>query len=231
MRAQRLESIGRLASGIAHDLNNVLTPVMMAVQLLEETCRTESERAMLRTLQTCAKRGAGIVQQVLLFARGAEGTRVLLQPKHLLQEMAQIAKETFPKSITLKINFDHDSWPIKADHTQIQQVLMNLCVNARDAMPKSGVLKLETLNCRLDQSQASLHSKARPGRYAVLKVSDNGTGIPPEVMEKMFDPFFTTKPAGQGTGLGLPTVLGIVESHGGFITVESKLGAGSEFSV
>lgn len=231
MRSQRLESIGRLASGIAHDLNNVLTPVMMAVQLLDDTCERDSDRAILQTLHTCAKRGAGIVQQVLLFARGTEGTRVLLHPKRLLQEMAQIAQETFPRTITIKTSFDRNPWSILADHTQMQQVLMNLCVNARDAMPSGGLLRLQTQNRQLDAAQTSLHPKARPGRYVVLQVSDTGTGIPPEILEKVFDPFFTTKPAGQGTGLGLPTVMGIVEGHEGFVTVESKVGTGTQFSV
>jgi two-component system, cell cycle sensor histidine kinase and response regulator CckA len=231
LRAQRLESIGRLASGIAHDLNNVLTPVMMAVQLLDPSCRDESEREILQTLETCAKRGAGIVQQVLLFARGTEGTRVLLHPKHQLQEMAQIVRETFPKSITLQTTFERDLWPIQADHTQIQQVLMNLCVNARDAMPHGGVLKLQAANRHFPEPQPALHPKALPGRYVVLTVADGGSGIPPEILDKIFDPFFTTKPAGQGTGLGLPTALGIVESHGGFITVTSPPGTGTEFNV
>ncbi len=231
LRAQRLDCIGRLASGIAHDLNNVLTPVMMAIELLRDTRKDDSEDAMLQTLQTCVQRGAGIIQQLLLFARGAEGAKAALQPKNLIREMAEIARETFPKSIAVHVDYGRDLRPIHGDRTQMQQVLMNLCVNARDAMPKGGSLTLEAANACLNESDLQIHPKARPGNYVVFRVADTGTGISPEILEKMFDPFFTTKPVGQGTGLGLSTVLGIVESHGGFLKVESKVGSGSTFSV
>ncbi len=229
MRAQRLESIGRLASGIAHDLNNVLTPLLMGVQLLRENRRNESERAMIQTLESCVKRGASIVQQVLLFARGSEGTRGPVQPKELVGEFGRILQETFPRTIQLKVEIGDALWPVWADATQIQQVLMNFSVNARDAMPEGGTLTLRARNVTLDKTAATLDPRARPGRYVMLAVEDSGTGIPPEVQVKMFDPFFTTKPVGKGTGLGLPIALGIIESHGGFLLVHSSLGTGTAF--
>ncbi len=229
MRAQRLESIGRLASGIAHDLNNVLTPLMMGVQLLRESRCNESERALIETLESCVKRGAAIVQQVLLFARGSEGTRGLVQPKELLREFAGILQETFPRTIDLKIDIGDDPWPVCADATKLQQVLMNFSVNARDAMPEGGTLTLRVENVTLDKAAATLDPRARPGRYVMVAVEDTGAGIPPEVQVKMFDSFFTTKPVGKGTGLGLPIALGIIESHGGFLLVDSKVGEGAAF--
>jgi PAS domain S-box-containing protein len=231
MRAQRLESIGRLASGIAHDLNNVLTPLMMGVQLLRESRCNDSERALVETLENCVKRGAAIVHQVLLFARGSEGTRGLVSPKELLREFAGILQETFPRSIHLKIEIGDDLWPVWADATQLQQVLMNFSVNARDAMPEGGSLTLRVENVTLEKAAATLDPRARAGRYVMLAVEDSGTGIPPEVQVKMFDPFFTTKPVGQGTGLGLSIALGIIESHGGFLLVDSKAGEGAAFRV
>ena len=231
LRSQRLESIGTLASGLAHDLNNVLAPIMMAVQCLKEEAVGESVRTWLQTLETCSQRGADIVRQVLTFARGVEGSRVPLNPKHLVLEMQRIARETFPRSINVTAQICKEPRLIEADATQIQQVLMNLCVNARDAMPDGGTLTLNVENAEMDEAAARLHPKARPGSHVVLSVSDTGTGIAPEVMDKMFDPFFTTKPLGHGTGLGLPTVLGIAQSHHGFIIVDSALGKGTTFRV
>jgi PAS domain S-box-containing protein len=231
LRSQRMESIGTLASGLAHDLNNVLSPILMAVQFLKDEVQGEAARTCLQTLETCAQRGAGIIRQVLTFARGVEGARVLLQLKHLVREVERIVTETFPRSIRVQVRMERQPWLVQGDPTQLQQVLMNLCVNARDAMPEGGVLTLRLENVRLDEVGARVHVKARPGPYTVMSVQDTGVGIPPELLDKIFDPFFTTKPVGQGTGLGLATVLGIVESHGGFVTVESEVGRGSTFAV
>ena len=231
LRAQRLESIGTLASGLAHDLNNVLAPILMTVSFLKEGIEDETMSGMVQTLETCAKRGAHIVRQVLTFARGVEGIRVLLQPKHLLEEMDRIAHETFPRSLHIQTVISKQPWLITGDATQIQQVLMNLWVNARDAMPQGGTLTARVENVMMSEEDVRIHPKAKSGPYVVISVIDTGTGIPPELMDKIFDPFFTTKPLGQGTGLGLPTVLGIVESHGGFLHVESELGKGTTFKV
>ena len=231
MRAQRLESIGTLASGIAHDLNNVLSPIMMALQYFREKIETKDDQLMLEALEDCTKRGADIIRQVLTFARGPQGTRIVLQPRHLVEEMLRIAQKTFPRLIRIHSEFCSQPWTIQADPTQMQQVLMNLCVNARDAMPDGGHLSILVENLVLAEGQTALHPKSKPGSYVVLKVKDDGAGIPPDSIDKIFDPFYTTKPPGQGTGLGLPTVLGIVEGLGGFIQVESRVGSGSEFQI
>jgi PAS domain S-box-containing protein len=231
LRAQRLESIGTLASGLAHDLNNVLAPILMTVSFLKEEIEDETISGMIHTLETCARRGAHIVRQVLMFARGVEGLRVLLQPKHLLEEMERIGRETFPRSLHIQTQICKQPWLITGDSTQLQQVLMNLWVNARDAMPQGGTLTARVENVTVGPEELQSHPKAKPGPYVAISVTDTGTGIAPDLMDKIFDPFFTTKPIGQGTGLGLPTVLGIVESHGGFLHVESELGKGTVFKV
>jgi two-component system, cell cycle sensor histidine kinase and response regulator CckA len=231
LRAQRQESIGTLASGIAHDLNNILSPILMSVAILRRTAGPESER-MLGIIESSAERGAGIVKQVLTFARGVEGERVLLQPKHLLSEMSKILAQTFPKNIDLQANYPADLWTVTGDATQLHQVLLNLCVNARDAMgEKGGALTIAAENVDVDEHFARMNPGAQLGPHVVLKVTDNGSGMPPEVMDKIFDPFFTTKEVGKGTGIGLATVIGIVKSHGGFLTVQSEVGVGTTFRV
>ena len=231
LRSQRLESIGTLASGLAHDLNNVLAPIMMAVQFIKDNAEDEGMRACFQTLETCSRRGADIIRQVLMFARGVEGERILLNPKHLIQEMQRIANETFPRSIEINTRIVKQPCILLGDATQIQQVIMNLCVNARDAMPQGGMLTIGLEKKELDPAGTNIHPKAKVGAYVVISVNDTGTGIPPELVDKIFDPFFTTKPLGQGTGLGLPTVLGIAENHGGFVHLETKPGVGTTFYV
>ncbi len=231
LRGQRLESIGTLASGLAHDLNNVLAPIMMAVQFIKDNAEDDSMKACFQTLETCSRRGADIIRQVLMFARGVEGQRILLNPKHLIQEMQRIARETFPRSIEVATSISKQPCILLGDATQIQQVIMNLCVNARDAMPQGGTLTIGLGKTELDAAGAKIHPKAKPGSYVVISVADTGTGIAPELLDKIFDPFFTTKPLGQGTGLGLATVLGIAENHGGFVHLETQLGQGTKFLV
>jgi PAS domain S-box-containing protein len=231
LRSQRLESIGTLASGLAHDLNNVLAPIMMAVQFIKDNTEDDGMRTCFQTLETCSRRGADIIRQVLMFARGVEGERILLNPKHLIQEMQRIANETFPRAIEISTRISKQPCVLLGDATQIQQVIMNLCVNARDAMPRGGLLTIALDKQELDAAGAAIHPKAKAGSYVVISVADTGTGIPAELLDKIFDPFFTTKPLGQGTGLGLPTVLGIAENHGGFIHLETKPGAGTTFHV
>ncbi len=231
LRSQRVECIGRLASGIAHDLNNVLSPIMMACDLLRLKYQDTRDVTLLESLQTSAQRGADIVKQVLTFARGVEGQKVSVQMRHLIKEMSQIIAETFPKNLTLKCQIPTDLWLISGDATHLHQVLLNLCVNARDAMPQGGVLTLAAENLKLDSLTSHLTPGSQPGPYVLLRVADTGMGIPPENLDKIFDPFFTTKGPDQGTGLGLSTVSGIVRSHNGFIQVESKVGIGTEFKI
>jgi PAS domain S-box-containing protein len=231
LRAQRMESIGTLAGGIAHDLNNVLSPILMAVQMLQLKIADDGAQEWLAILQSNAERGADMVRQVLSFARGVEGERVALQPKHLVKDVVKILKDTLPKSVSIKYEVPNDLWMISADATQVHQVLMNLCVNARDAMQHGGELTLRAENVTLDNAYARMHIEAKPGPYVMLTVADTGAGITPEVVSRIFEPFFTTKEIGKGTGLGLSTALTIVRSHGGFINVYSEPKKGTQFTV
>jgi two-component system, cell cycle sensor histidine kinase and response regulator CckA len=231
LRAQRLESIGTLASGIAHDLNNVLAPILMTAQLLEAQVHDERSRRLLPILITNAKRGANLVKQVLSFTRGLEGERTILQLKHLIVEIKQIIKETFPKSIEVFSQIPQNLCTVSGDATQLHQVLMNLCVNARDAMPNGGTLNITAENLLVDENYAKMHIDAKVGSYVVITITDSGIGIKPEILDRIFEPFFTTKELGKGTGLGLSTVLGIIKSHGGFINVYSEQRRGTQFKV
>jgi signal transduction histidine kinase/ActR/RegA family two-component response regulator len=228
---QRLNSIGILAGGIAHDFNNLLTPILMAVKLLKEDRSEEERQRLLKIMQASSERGAEIVRQLLAFAGGTGGERGTVQPRHILKEVQTILEHTFPKTIQIRLELADDLRPVHADATQLAQVLMNLCVNARDAMPRGGTLTLQAGNVCLNKEEARLHPDARPGSYVLLAVSDTGTGIPTDILDKVFDPFFTTKGPGRGTGLGLSTALGIVRNHGGFINVSSAVGQGSQFAV
>jgi CheY-like chemotaxis protein len=160
-----------------------------------------------------------------------EGERVALQVSHLISEIMQIAKETFPRSIEIRTDTQKDIWIISGDATQLHQVIMNMCVNARDAMPEGGILSISAENIFIDEHYARMNIDAKVGQYVVITVSDTGTGIPPEILDRIFDPFFTTKQPGKGTGLGLSTSLAIVKSHSGFITVYSEVGKGTVFKV
>jgi PAS domain S-box-containing protein len=231
LRAQRLESIGTLASGVAHDLNNILAPILMGAAVLRRTEMPERDVSILSTIETCAQRGADIVKQVLTFARGDEGAQLLLQPAFLIRDMARIAQETFPKSITVRTDFAESLWPIEGDPTQIHQVLLNLSVNARDAMPAGGILTISAENFPVDEHYASMTPGAKAGPHVLFEVRDTGMGIPRQIIGKIFDPFFTTKELGHGTGLGLSTVIGIAKSHGGFVSVQSEIGCGTTFKV
>jgi len=231
LRAQRLEGIGTLASGIAHDLNNILSPILMSCGILRREMKDEDSMKMLNIIEGSAERGAGIVKQVLTFARGVEGERVLIQLKHLVSELSKVMAQTFPRNIDIQTHFPPDLWTVLGDATQLHQVLLNLCVNARDAMPKGGTITLSAENVNIDQHFASMNPGAQLGPHVALRSADTGSGMTPEVMEKIFDPFFTTKEVGKGTGLGLATVIGIVKSHGGFLTVQSEVGVGTTFSV
>jgi len=224
LRSQRLESIGTLASGVAHDLNNILAPILLVSPLLQTDLPAEEKDALLSLVQASAERGANLVKQMVTFARGADGERILVQPSHLIEEVAKIAGQTFPKSITLRLKYPKDLWMIEADATELQQVLLNLCVNARDAMPEGGLLRLTSENFSVDEHYASMMAGAHPGPHVLIQVTDNGKGIPRHVIDKIFDPFFTTKEIGKGTGLGLSTVIGIVKSYDGFINVYSEPG-------
>lgn len=230
-RAQRMESIGTLAGGIAHDLNNLLTPLLVSVQLLKMPLPEVRRDAILEMIQANVERGAEIVRQVLMFARGGEGERVPVPLGALIQDVKTLLSSTIPKSVTIATAIRDSLWIVLGEANKIHQVLVNLCVNACDAMPDGGVLNISAENIVLDESAARLHNDVAPGTYVVVTVEDRGTGIPAEILDKIFDPFFTTKELGKGTGLGLSTVLGIVQGHRGFVTVSTVLGKGSRFAV
>lgn len=233
LRTQRLESLGTLAGGIAHDLNNILTPILGVVKLLPLKIANLDQQSqdLLKTLENSAQRGADLVKQILSFARGVEGKRGYLQLKHLLLEVKRIIQQTVPKSIEVCLDLPSHLWAVSADATQLHQVFINLCVNARDAMPDGGQLLIQAENRLIDQAEARLFLEAKPGAYVVVSVSDTGTGMSAEISQRIFDPFFTTKAIGQGTGLGLSAVLGIVKSHGGFLDVQSQVNQGSQFQI
>lgn len=227
LRSQRLESIGTLAGGIAHDLNNVLTPIAMAVGLLQQGERDPGRLQVLDVLEQSAARAANMVQQVLSFARGAESHRTLVDAGQVLRDLAALLHDTLPKQIRLEVNIEPGIWPLEADPTQLHQVLLNLSVNGRDAMPGGGTLELSVRN--VAPTAGDTGNAGTP--QVAFCVRDTGDGIKPEILEKIFDPFFTTKPAGRGTGLGLSTSLGIVHAHGGVIDVTSTPGRGSRFDI
>jgi len=229
LRTQRLESIGTLAGGIAHDLNNALAPILMGVELLRASYPDAA--GTVDIMEASARHGAAMVRQLLTFAKGIEGERVLIEPRHLFNQIGDIIEGTFPKSIVLRKRCPKDLNPVLGDATQLYQVLLNLCVNARDAMPGGGTLTLDAENADVDETYASSFTDAKPGSYVVWRVRDTGTGIPAEVLDRIFEPFFSTKGPDKGTGLGLSTVLGIVKSHGGFVRVYSVCGQGSTFAV
>lgn len=231
LRAQRMEGVGTLASGLAHDLNNILAPIIISVPLLRASLTPEEINEVVATVENSAKRGASIIRQLLTFGRGLEGERIPVQVRYLIQDTLKIARETFPRSIRLRSHIPDELWPVRGDPTQIHQVLLNLAVNARDAMPNGGELVFTARNLVLDEHYAAMNIKASPVPHVLLRVQDTGTGIPREIRDKIFDPFFTTKEPGRGTGLGLSTVVGIVKSHGGFIELDTEPGRGTAFSI
>jgi CheY-like chemotaxis protein len=231
LRAQRLESIGMLASGIAHDLNNVLAPIILAAPELREHASHPDDLRIITSLEKSAERGVALVRQILAFAQGAGGGRQLVDVRHLLRESVNVVRETFPKTIRLEDNVPVDLVPIMADPTQIHQVILNLCVNARDSMPSGGTLRLRAANCILDEAEAAKIEGASAGSWLMLHIEDTGTGIPADTLSHIWEPFFTTKDSGMGTGLGLSTVRGIVENHKGFISLTTVPNKGTTFRV
>ena len=231
LRMQRMESIGTLASGVAHDLNNALSPIMLGVELLRLRLPDDSNNALLGTMEISAQRGREIVRQILTFASGAECERVATSVADLIHEQEKLCRNTFYKLIEIQTSVPDDLWPVTADVTQLHQVLMNLCVNARDAMPSGGRLTIGAENTIFALDSIEVQSGRNPGPYVTITVSDTGSGIPPEIMDRIFDPFFTTKSRDKGTGLGLSTVLGVVQNHGGFIEAESEPDSGTTFRV
>ncbi len=230
LRAQRLESLGTLAGGIAHDLNNLLLPILMGVTLLKRFDPNEASLKAINNIERSVRRGSELVKQVLLFARGSETSRETVQLTAVVSEIEAIITSTFPKDITLEVSVAPDLSPVTGDATQLTQVLLNLCVNARDAMPRGGQLIISAANAEIG-NRDTLMGDGPDGPHVVLQVSDTGEGMPKEIIERIFDPFFTTKEVGKGTGLGLSTAQGIISSHGGYLEVSSTVGEGSTFTI
>ncbi|MCC5650369.1 PAS domain S-box protein [Nostoc sp. XA013] len=231
LRSQRLESIGTLAGGIVHDLNNILSPILMSVQLLQKKLPDSQSQQILQTLENNVKRGANLLKQVLSFARGIEGKRTIVQIQPLMAEIEQIIAQTFPKSIICQADIPKNLWYVRGDITQIHQVLINLVVNARDAMPNGGILRITAENLVIGEHSTQINIDAKVGYYVAIVVTDTGMGMSSEVQQRIFEPFFTTKEIGKGTGLGLSTALGIIKNHGGFVNVYSQVGRGTQFTV
>ena len=231
LRTQRMNTIGTLAGGMAHDLNNALAPILMGAQLLRRKTNDEETQRLLGLMETSTHRGADMVRQVLLFARGRGSEFDRLELGSLVKELEKMVRETFPKNITVDSFLPGDLWPVRGNPTQLHQVLLNLCVNARDAMPDGGHLSFAADNVELGETEAAAIPGAKPGRYVSLLVSDTGTGMSDEVRAKIFEPFFTTKGEERGTGIGLATALRIVKAHEGFLRVESEPDQGTTFEV
>ncbi|MEH2233052.1 MAG: PAS domain S-box protein [Nostoc sp.] len=231
LRSQRLESIGTLAGGIAHDLNNILSPILMSVQLLQKKLPDSQSQQILQTLENNVKRGANLLKQVLSFARGIESKRTIVEIQPLMAEIEQIIAQTFSKSISCQIDIPKNLWYVRGDITQLHQVLINLVINARDAMPNGGILRIAAENLVIGEHSAQINIDAKVGSYIAIVVTDTGMGMSSEVQQRIFEPFFTTKEVGKGTGLGLSTALGIIKNHGGFVNVYSQVGRGTQFTV
>jgi PAS domain S-box-containing protein len=230
LRAQRMLSIEKLAGSVVHDLNNVLSPMLMAVHDFQRKYSDHETQRLLEAWRINAEHAGLLVTQLLTFARGIKGERTSIQLDYIVRQTVEILSYAFPESISVSIMIAPDLWTIIGSPTHLYQVVMNLCVNARDAMPDGGTLKIEAENVVVDEVHSSTHPDAKPGKYVVIKVSDTGTGIPPEIREKIFEPFFTTKHE-NGTGLGLATVLMIVKNHKGFVEVSSQLDQGTQFRI
>lgn len=232
LRAQRMESIATLAGGVAHDMNNVLGPILLASELIRKRVQDPWVQEKLKGIETSARRGADVIKQVLDFSRGVEGEKIPVQIRHVLKELATFAEHTFAKSIRISGSYPRELPPILGDAAQLRQAILNLMVNARDAMSAGGSLQLAATAVTLDAATASnLSPQGHAGSFVRVDVVDTGRGVDPEVVDRLFEPFFTTKPRGQGTGLGLSTTLSIVQSHGGFMAVDSRPNQGSTFSL
>lgn len=231
LRAQRQECIGNLAGGIAHDLNNILQPISIALDIFRGRLADNESQEVLGMLDSNVRRATELVRQILTFTSGVRPERQSVEVHSLFGEVANFVRQAFPKAIQLQVSVEDQLPPILGDQTQMEQVVLNLCVNARDAMRDGGQLRLEAMAFEVDEGFAARQPLAKPGRYVRLSVSDTGAGIPRQIRKKIFEPFFTTKSPGKGTGLGLATVLGIIRRHGGFLTLETEEGCGSSFHV
>jgi PAS domain S-box-containing protein len=232
LRAQRMESLGRLATGIAHDLNNTLAPVLISVELLRQKLQDADSLHVLAAIEASARRAGDTVKQVLSFSREAEGRRTSVNPCRLADGVVRIAAQTVPKNVRIETQVAENLWSILGNPLELHQMLLNLCTNAGEAMPDGGQLTLAAQNFTVDAQFAGMHSGVVAGPHVLLVVSDTGIGIAPELRDRIFEPFFTTKELGKkNVGLGLSTALSIVKGHHGIILVKSEIGKGSIFQI
>jgi PAS domain S-box-containing protein len=229
--SQRLENLGLLSAGIAHDFNNILTSILMVSSLLQQSKLSSGDSHLVETLHRSSQRAAGLAQQILAFSRGTADDRSLVQLRHVARDIARLIEETFPRHITFHSNLPFDVWPVHVNATQIHQVILNLCLNARDAMPRGGTMALSVANCTLDAAAAARIPGAWVGDFVRIEVTDTGTGIPHALRAQIWDPFFTTKQNQGGSGLGLSMVRGIVHDHGGLITLDTEVDRGTKFQI
>ncbi len=229
LRSQRVESIATLTGGMAHDLNNVLSPILLSLELLRDDVTSEEALETLSTVEACAQRGSDMVRQVLSFARGVDTRSREVEISAVVRDAGRVVRDTFPDTIRFAAEMADDLWSVEGDGTQVHQVLMNSFVNARDAMPSGGSLTVSVENIRIDGHYTAMSGTAEPGPYVRISVTDTGTGMPADVLPHIFDPLYTTKAEGAGTGIGLSTVATIVRGHGGFVTVYSEVGRGTTF--
>jgi PAS domain S-box-containing protein len=231
IKAQKMESIALLTGGIAHDLQNILAPVAMSIGLLRDELKDRTSLSVLRAVEECAESGLQLVRNILTYGKGIVGERVTLELCSLLRQVLEIVGRGLPLDITIDADFNCTNCIVRGDMSQLKQVVLNICVNARDAMPDGGVLSVAVEQSSLSDEDIENYPDARAGRYVVICVKDTGVGIPEEHIDKIFEPFFTTKEGGEGTGLGLSIVLGIVKSHGGFISADSVVKRGTTIRV
>jgi PAS domain S-box-containing protein len=231
-QAQKMEALGALAGGVAHDFNNLLTIITgYSELLLSVKGERDPDRGDLQKIYTAAQRGAELVKRLLIFSRKGKAEKRAVNLGELATESARLLERTLPKMITIRVDVDPSCPLVNADPSQMDQIIMNLAVNARDAMPEGGVLTIAVRRTTVDERFARMHIGMAPGEYVTLQVSDDGVGMEKAVQERIFEPFFSTKPEGKGTGLGLATVYGIVKQHEGHVYCESEPGKGTTFSV
>jgi CheY-like chemotaxis protein len=227
-QAGRLETVGQLAGGIAHDFNNILGVIINYSQfVMDELAEDSPVRADVEEIWRAARRGAGLTRQLTIFSRHESQALEALDLNDVVSELEALLRRTLGEHIALTTNLEGGLWPIEADRGQIEQALVNLALNSRDAMPGGGTLTVSTANVELDEREALLHPNITPGRFVRLTVEDTGTGMDGEVAARAFEPFYTTKSQGDGTGLGLAIVYGIVTSAGGVVTLSSEPGMGT----
>ena len=229
--AQKMESVGQLTGGVAHDFNNLLLVITGNLELLEMHLDRDEPKALLKEAQDAAALGSKLTDQLLTFARRRHMDAHVIQLNDLVVGITDMLRRTLGEHITLSTSLAPDVWAIRADAGQFQSAIVNMAVNARDAMPKSGKLVVETRRIVLDTDHADFHSELKPGEYVQLSISDTGGGMPPEVRDRAFEPFFTTKEKGRGTGLGLAMVYGFTKQSGGHVTIYSEVGHGTTINL